>query len=442
MVAVVPAMAVGTAWANTELVPGSRLVAPYWDIRTTEGRSTVMMIANVSRRVNLQKNTDVGNLSGACNLDAPTGVTGISGTNCAVHLEFYDKTCDNIDLTIDLSKQDIDQLDLLTDSDLGGVRSLDSGYGWVDIDVRRAITGSGHTNTSVQANVLVGTVVISDSDADFAVAYPMAASQGSADAAGGGLTTIADDHDIVSRDGQGDANAWTGAFESFPARVYVPMYFAEGTNGSYTFTSTLAVAGPAQSVRGGEAPGQDLEDDSTTPSIDEGILIDAEVDIVDACENAVSDDLKDHYINDRLQKAGGVGLFTADVTAPFNTTGTIGTCVTPSADVDRRASGAFQGGYIDIANNALALKWAAGVSGSQGSPSYGIERGLVGVLIQQATATGSKTGDAMRLWGECSYGADGSGGSADGSGTVSDGGSYCRQSYSLVDTVSHADLRP
>lgn len=429
MVAVVPAMAVGTAWANTELVPGSRLVAPYWDIRTAEGRSTVMMIANVSRRANLQKGADVGQLSGTCNLESPTGDTGVAGTNCAVHLEFYDKTCDNVDLTIDLSKQDIDQLDLLNDSDLGGVRTLDSGYGWVDIDVRRAITGSGHTNTSVQANVLVGTVVISDSDADFAVAYPMAASQGSADSGQSGAAKF----DIVSRDGQGDANVWTGAFESFPARVYVPMYFAEGVNGSYTFTSTLAIAGPAQSIRGGEAPGQDLEDDTTTPSINEGILIDAEVDVVDACENAVSDDLKDHYIAGALQKAGSVGLFTADVTAPFNTTGTIGTCVTPSADVDRKASGAFQGGYIDIANNALGLKFSGGVSGSQGSPSYGIERGLVGVLVQQATAGSSKTGDAMRLWGDCSYGTDGAGGVAS---------TGCRTSYSLVNSVSHNDLKP
>ncbi|HWQ70333.1 MAG TPA: hypothetical protein VN494_10375 [Patescibacteria group bacterium] len=423
MLAVVPALAVGTAWANTELVPGSRLVAPYWDIRTAEGRTTLLLIANVSRRANLQKNADIGNLSGACNLDSPTGPTGIAGTNCAVHLEFYDKTCDNIDLTIDLSKQDIDQLDLLNDSDLGGVRALASGTGWVDIDVRRAITGSGHTNTSVQANVLVGTVVISDSDADFAVAYPMAASQGSSDGGSGAAA-----HDIVSRDGQGDANVWTGAFESFPAKVYVPMFFAEGVNGSYTFTSTLAIAGPAQSIRGGEAPGQDLEDDQNTAGINEGILIDAEVDIVDACENAQSDDLRDHYIIGTLQ-----GLFTNDVTAPYNTTGTIGTCVYPSADVDRKATGAFQGGFIDIANNALALEWSGGVSGTQGSPNYGIERGLVGVLIQGATAGSSKTGDAMRLWGECSYGTDGSGGIAS---------TGCRESYSLVDSVSHADLRP
>lgn len=349
MLTVAPVLAVGTAWANTELIPGSRLVAPYWDI--SGDRSTLLFLTNVSRRANLQKTADIGQLSGTCNL-GPTGtLPGIPGTSCAVHLEFYDKTCDNINLTIDLSKQDIDQIDILTDSDMGGVRGLASKLGWVDIDVRRAITGSGHTNTSVRANVLVGTVLISDSGSDFAVAYPMAASQGSSDAGSG-----ASAFDIVSRDGQGDANVWTGAFESFPARVYVPMFFAEGSNNGLTFTSTLAVAGPAQSFRNGEAPGQDLEDDASTGNVNEGILIDAEVDVVDACENAQSDDLVSHYIFGTLDE-----LFTNQVTAPYNGTGTIGSCVYPSGDVDRKASGFFQGGFIDIANNAIAHSWIGGV---------------------------------------------------------------------------------
>ena len=285
MLVVAPVLAAGAAWANTELVPGSRLVAPYWDI--SGDRSTLLLIANVSRRANLVKGADLGLLSGNCNLLSPNASTGVPGTNCAVHLEFYDKTCVNVDLTIDLTKQDIDQLDLLTDTDLGGVRGLPSRLGWVDIDVRRAISGSGHSNTSVQANVLVGTVVITDSGSDFAVAYPMAASQGSSNAGVGG--------DIVSRSGLGVANVWNGGFESFPARVYVPMFFAEGSNNGATFTSTLAIAGPAQSISGGEAPGQTLEDDPITGNTNEGILVRApgNVDIMDACENAQSDTYQD-----------------------------------------------------------------------------------------------------------------------------------------------------
>ena len=414
MLAIGPALAAGTAWANTELVPAARLVAPYWDI--SGDRSTLMLIANVSRRANLVKTADIGQLSGTCNLDTPSGPVGVPGTTCAVHLEFYDKTCDNIDLTIDLTKQDIDQLDLKTDSDLGGVRGLASKKGWVDIDVRRAISGSGHTNTSVQANVLVGTVVITDTGSDFAVAYPMASNIGSSDRSGDGAAS----YDIVSRDGQGDANVWTGTFESFPARVYVPMFFAEGAHDGTTFSSTLAIAGPAQSIRFGEAPGQDLEDDKTTPGIDEGILIDAEVDVVDACENPQSDDLLDHYIIGTLDE-----LFTNQVSAPYgNACGTY-----PAGDVDRKTTGYFQGGFIDIANNALALSWSGGVSGSQGSPEYDIERGLVGVLVQHTPSRG----DATRLWGECSYGTDGRGGVAEFG---------CRESYSLVDDVTHRDLRP
>jgi len=51
----VPLMAViQTASANTELVPASRLVAPYWDV--TAGRSTLILLTNVSKSVDLTAN--------------------------------------------------------------------------------------------------------------------------------------------------------------------------------------------------------------------------------------------------------------------------------------------------------------------------------------------------------------------------------------------------
>lgn len=421
VLAAASAVGASAAWANTELVPGSRLVAPYWDI--SGDRSTLMLIANVSTRANLIKSADIGQLSGNCNLLSPAAPVGVPGTNCAVHLEFYDKTCQPTDLTIDLSKTDIDQLDLKVDSDLGGVRGLPSGLGWMDADVRRGITGSGHTSTGVQANVLVGTVVITDSGSDFAAAYPMAAGIGSAN---GGIGA-----DIVSRSSSGNANAWTGTYETFPSRVFVPMFFAEGLNRGVTFSSSLVIAGPAQSLRNGEAPGQDLGGVGTIAGVPfftaPSPLIDADVDVYDACENASSDSLKGHYIFGTLD-----ALFTATVTAPYNTT-----CTYPAADVDRSpAASAFQGGWIDIRNTrAFGQSTIGGVVLTSGGAAIKFfPRGLVGVLVQEAATSTSHTGDATRLWGDCAAGAV-----SDADTRASSG---CRPGYSLVDEVSHDDIRP
>lgn len=420
MLAIVPMVAASAAWANTELVPGSRLVAPYWDI--SGDRSTLMLIANVSTRANLIKSADIGQLNGNCNIGG--GGVGQVGSSCAVHLEFYDKTCQPTDLTIDLSKTDIDQLDLKVDSDLGGVRGLPSLLGWMDADVRRAITGSGHTATGVQANVLVGTVVITDSGSDFAAAYPMAAGIGSANSGIGA--------DIVTRNSSGNANVWSGTYETFPSRVFVPMFFAEGLNRGVTFSSTLAIAGPAQSLRNGEAPGQDLGGVGTIGGVPfftaPSPLIDADVDVYDACENASSDSLKGHYIFGTLD-----ALFVATVTAPYN-----GTCTYPAADVDRApAASAFQGGWIDIRNTrAFGQSTIGGVVQTTGGVANKFyPRGLVGVLVQEAATSTSHTGDATRLWGDC----------AAGNNTDADirvDGKGCRPDYSLVSDVSHEDIKP
>ncbi|MBI2883486.1 MAG: hypothetical protein HYY11_06225 [Candidatus Methylomirabilis oxyfera] len=416
MVAVAPALAAGMASANTELVPAARLVAPYWDI--SGDRSTLMFIANVSPRANLVKGTSAADLNGICNLGGLGGVAGgfaQPGSNCAVHLEFYDKTCDSVDLTIDLSRQDIDQLDLLTDTDLGGVRGLVSKQGWLDVDVRRAITGSGHGNTSVQANVLLGTVLISDSGSDFAIAYPMASSIGSAPNGIGG--------DIVSRTPNGNANVWFGSFEVFPARVFVPMFFAEGSNHGVAFSSTLAIAGPASGNNGEEAPGQTLEDIPSTV-LNEGILVEATVDVVDACENVQSDDFDAHYLIGTLDE-----LLTAQVTTPYNTT-----CTYPAADVDRTGAtpaNAFAGGFLDITNHARANLTTAGlIIQDPAIGPLGLERGLVGVLVQNTPSRG----DATRLWGDCSFGLVGLG--LELSADVG-----CRFPFTLVDFASHRDIQ-
>jgi len=422
MLAVVPALAAGTAWANTELVPGSRLVAPYWDVTGITGgggdRSTLLLLTNVSKSANLQRTATPLLLNGVCNLGSPTP----TGVNCGIHLEFYDKNCENVNTSIDLSKLDIDQLDLNVDSDMSGPRGLTNKLGWVDIDVRR--NAAGTDDASVQANVLLGTVIISDAGSGFVVAYPMASSQGSSNSGIGG--------DIVTRTGGGFAGAWSGGYESFPARVFVPMYFAEGVNGTgNNFTSTLAIAGPAQAIAGGEAPGQELGVVAVgTPAI----LVDVAVKGYDACENEWSDSFDEHYV------IGTLGdLFAANVTAPFNTTGGIGTCVVPSADVDRKASGAFQGGWISLQNRARSATTAAGVVSAENS----YPRGLVGVLVQQNTNAGTGTGDTTRLWGDCAYGnSTTTFGSVQTTATAANSAGGCRPSYSLVEDVNHADTQP
>lgn len=417
MLAVVPALAVGTAWANTELVPGSRLVAPYWDVTGIAGgggdRATLLLITNVSKNANLQRTAVSADQNGMCNLG--------NGANskCGVHLEFYDKTCEAVDQAIDLSKWDIDQIDLNVDSDMSSPRGLTNKLGWLDIDIRRG--EAGQDDASVQANVLMGTVIIGDSGADFAVAYPMASSIGSSNAGIGG--------NIVTRAGGGLANVWTGGYESFPARVFVPMYFAEGLNYTQTITSTLAIAGPAQAISGGEAPGQELGE---VEFADQAILVDVSVAGFDACENPWSDNLEDHYIIGTLGE-----LFPSSVLAgDYKTTG----CTLLSADTDRTGTSPFKGGWIDLKNRARGENTSGGVVGADNYP-----RGLVGVLLQQATSASTFRSDATRLWGDCSYGN-----SLIGFGTVQidttvanpTDGSACRPKYSLVEDVNHADIAP
>lgn len=430
MLAIAPMVAAGTALANTELVPGARLVAPYWDVTGIAGgggdRSTLFLLVNVSKTANLQRTAVSADLAGMCNL-GNTLIPPVVGNRCGVHLEFYDKDCENVNQSIDLSKHDIDQIDLNVDSDMTGPRGLNNHVGWVDIDIRK--NDATTDDTSIQANVLMGTVVISDAGSGFAVAYPMAASIGSSSGSGGGSNPNAGiGGDIVSRAGGGFANVWSGGYESFPARVFVPMYFAEGTNnGVAGFTSTLAIAGPAQAISLGEAPGQEL---GTVTVANPAILVNVSVAGYDACENPWSDSIDEHYIIGTLDE-----LFAANVTAPFNTTGGIGTCIVSSADVDRKASGAFQGGYIDLKNRARSATTTAGVVSAENS----FPRGLVGVLVQQTT----NTGDATRLWGDCAYGNStttfGSVQPADLSNPAS---AACRTKYSLVDSVNHNDILP
>lgn len=370
--------AVGTASANTELVPAARLVVPYWD--QSGSRSTLLMLTNVSRAVDL---------------------TGVNGE---VHIEWYDKNCNRSNIPVQLSPEDIDQIDLADTA-----TNLPAGtQGYADIDVRNAASNVG---TSLQYNVLLGTVIISDLATDYALAYPAASSVGSSTGGVGG--------DIVTRnsDGSGNALAWSGSYEPFPSRVFVPMYFAEG--GPINTTSLLAIAAPPNGNWGqgsvGEAPGQDV-----TSTVAGGpastTLISANTQVYDGCENRVSRTISGHYILDSL---GADTMFGADIInqANWNEQVAGGDCHGASnfPSTDEASSPDAYIGWIDIPNTKDP---SSGDSGDE------VDRGLVGLLVQNSDGNStSSLGDVTRLWGDPSAGG--------------------REGvYTLVDDVNHCDIDP
>lgn len=409
------------ASANTELVPAARLVAPYWDIAGS--RSTLIMLTNVAATVDLLTSPTPG---------APQPARG-------VHVEFYDKTCVRQDMTVDLSGGDLDQLDLKA---LG--IALPSGQGWVDMDVRAG--DAQRSKDSIQCNVLIGTVVNSDSAGDFAVAYPMASVIGSSTASfpavGKPCSSTYVGDTIGTHNVNNAATGWTGRYEPFPSRLFVPFFFAEG--GPLGQTSQVVIAAPADgnwynSTGGGsgEAPGQ-LLPGLSLPVSQAGWLMSGTALFYDACENKVSRSFGGHWINNKLSDAivaGGAGLnlgSAASQSFPWTHPGLA--CDNqvnfPSADDD--SAGAGKGasiGWLDVPNT--------GVSDS----SVIWPRGMVGILIQNTTI-GKKEGDVIRLYGDPF--ASGSGrGSTDSVGiTPCAGAASCPRPYSLVDRVVHTDLNP
>lgn len=334
------------ASANTELVPASRLVAPFVTIET--GRSTFLFITNVS----------------ALNFRNVSGATG------GVHLEFYDKTCARSSTTIELSPKDIDQLNV-TDINAGALTT--SKIGFLDIDVRAtSVFTDALSATGIRANALMGEVVISDSPSDFALAYPMAASLGSSQSTTVGGT-------IVTRNASGAATGWFGRYEAYPSRLFVPGFFAEGSPVTSTF---LAVVSPADgnwhgngTVAGAssEAPGENLVASSGTTLISAGALI------FDGCEKSVDRPVSGHTLMDTLGTLFGTSAVNrANWTTANCTAGTF-----PGLD---ELSGQPVG-WIDLPNTSTTVKGTSGI---------GRQRGMVGILFEvQATK-----GDVSRLWGD------------------------------------------
>lgn len=111
------------AATNAELVPGSRIVFPYYDLRP--GYTTLLFLTNVS------------------------------STPVSVALEFYDASCARQGTHISLSGRDIDSLDL--SQMISGNASGSFLQGFVDV--------------TADADVLIGTAVVVNMVDDWAIAY-------------------------------------------------------------------------------------------------------------------------------------------------------------------------------------------------------------------------------------------------------------------------------
>ncbi len=409
--------------ANTELVPAARLVAPFFDI--SPGRDTFLILANVSRWVKL---------------DGTTFACGRAGT-CGpfmVHLEFYGQSCERIDYTTLLTPGDIDVIDLGLNAVTSGVTdpgqalgpvspsSTQSGLrgrGWVDIDVRFCQAGvCQESDPGVQANVLVGTVLIVDIVTDVATTYPMAPSMGIADH---GLLGR-----IVRRDPQGRAIEWTGRYEPFPNRLFVPAFFAEGQPPLSIFgkfhAAFLALAAPADGnwdgSGNGEAPGQRIG----PPAGPGAPLINVEADVFDGCESSITVEFASHYVNNFLSL-----LMPALPQRPSWTDAKCGASFPGRDELSNGENGGQPGqpvGWIDLQNAAIACDQTTPGPGASNCPAYsssstvtdfhsagvgtGQRRGMVGVLLESESfrflspfpgvrpRTQLLSLTASRLWGD------------------------------------------
>jgi hypothetical protein len=174
------------AATNAELVPGSRIVFPYYDLRP--GYTTLLLLTN----------------------------TGSTPTSVA--LEFYDTSCARQDAGMGLSAGDINTLDL-----------------------RQAISGNasesfmqGFVDVTASADVLIGTAVVVNVAADWAIAYNGASARRQA----AGMTP----------------------FEPYPTRLFLPAFLTPGQLGSGALADgLLIVAAPHPTSPGAELPDEPIQ---------------------------------------------------------------------------------------------------------------------------------------------------------------------------------------
>lgn len=362
---------VQTASANTELVPASRLVAPF--VTVESGKATFLLLVNTSSTVRL---TDV------------SGVNAIVG---GVHVQFYDKACARNDIIVRLSERDIDQVNVTTTNFTGTNLK-----GYADIDVRNTtIYTDSEAAPSIRENVLLGTVLVSDSTNDFAFSYPMAASLGSAASGAAGGT-------IVTHNSSGAALAWTGRYEPYPSRVYVPIFYAEGTDSQgATVSGFLSVVTPADgnwhgagtsAGAGAEAPGEAISVLSGSNPLTLGTLI------FDGCEAQGSANISGHTIMDTL-----TNLFTAGVANRTNWT--TANCSISGGPIfpGRDELSSEPVGWMQITNTSTQCKGSSSGCGGTLNPP----RGLVGLFFESSVggSPSKKMADNSRLWGDPNQGS-------------------------------------
>lgn len=402
-------------------------------------------------------------------------LTRVGHSSSILSFEFYGQSCNRLDLNVSLTPGDIDVLDLrltpvvmgssVPGGNLGPVTPSQTqsglgGRGWVDIDVRFGPPGgSTFAAPGVQANVLMGTVLITDSASDTAIEYPMAPGIGISDH---GLLGR-----IVRRNAAGQATEWSGRYEPFPPRVFVPAFFAEGTDlirpkKGTTYTAFLALAAPADGnwdgSGNGEAPGQQLG----APGPAGEPLINFSALIWDGCERNASFNLQSHYVNNSLSL-----LFGSVVDRTFWTTKNCGVIFPGRDELSGQAVG-----WLDLFNIALACDSTTRGAGATNCPAYtfadtathgpgtnppspgvgtGQRRGLVGVLIQTVATEAhikskhpprSTTATATRLWGDRTpwQGRQGGGPFFDFALCASSIQTAKECTYSFADLVSDQDI--
>lgn len=359
---------VQTASANTELVPASRLVAPYVTLET--GRSTFLLLTNSSTAI----------------LNNKTGTVG------GVHVQFYDKTCARNDIVVQLSERDIDQVNVSTVNFTG--TSL---LGFADIDVRgTGIYTDSEAAPSIRENALLGTVLVSDSTNDFAFSYPMAASLGSAASGSAGGT-------IVTRNSTGAATAWTGRYEPYPSRLYVPIFFAEGTDSQgATVTGFFQVVSPPDGNWHGagtstgtaaEAPGEVLSAASGTNLISLGAII------FDGCELQQSATVSGHTVMTTISQNLATHFGAGPVSRSNWTAANCTNLVFPGLD---ELSGQPVG-WMQVTNTSTQCKGSSSGCGSTLNPP----RGLVGLFFETSVggSPSKKMADNSRLRGDPNQGS-------------------------------------
>jgi len=356
------------AGANTELVPGSRVVFPFFDMST--GNSTFLLLHN----------------------------TG--GLTATVQLALYGQGSGKQDFFLTLTGADTDQFDIglqvgggaATFPGVSGNTSQTNvaGRGWVDAFV---VASASTSSNVIQRNALAGSGIIVNIPGDFAFAYPGAASQCQSDAGTGGA--------VVTRlAGSGLAGVWTGRCEQYPSTLFLPGYLAEDLESTTSplRTAFLVMAGPADANKK-EAPGQDLDGASASLV---SIQMPGEGAIFDGCGIGSGVTIAPaHLVNGRIstvntQSGNGFRRTNFTTTASCPTTGgpfTDELSNSPIASMKLRNN-------IDTPVSAVTGPVPnPDFTGPNGFDTSARKRGMVGVAFGTAFDGGLKVGDTIRLWG-------------------------------------------